>query len=120
MSDVKFTLYLKKAGLASRNIVHLPVKSLYVVSVSAFILQAELQYEMDHKISNSFRNSLLGSALMWIPFVIQNAWSLIQWKNTADPDPGVVIPDPGAVIPRIPPFLGLWSLIPYTLLRPSL
>ena len=34
--NVKFSLYLKKAGLASRNIVHLQ-KSPCVVSVSAFI-----------------------------------------------------------------------------------
>ena len=32
-----FPLYLKKAGLASRNIVHLQKKKFYVVSVSAFI-----------------------------------------------------------------------------------
>ena len=34
--NVKFSLYLKKAGLANRNIVHIQ-KSFYVVSVSAFI-----------------------------------------------------------------------------------
>ena len=33
--NVKFPLYLKKAGLASRNIVHHP-KKFYVVSVSTF------------------------------------------------------------------------------------
>ena len=38
MPQCKFSLYLKKAGLASRNIVHLKKKSFYVVSVFAFII----------------------------------------------------------------------------------
>jgi hypothetical protein len=37
LSNVKFSLYLKKAGLASQNIVQLVKKSSYVVSVSAFV-----------------------------------------------------------------------------------
>ena len=36
LAELEFSLYLKKAGLASRNIVHIQ-KSFYVVSVSAFI-----------------------------------------------------------------------------------
>ena len=36
-SQFLLSLYLKKAGLASRNIVHLPKRSFYVVSTSAFI-----------------------------------------------------------------------------------
>ena len=38
MPQCKFSLYLKKAGLASRNIVHFKKKSFYVVSVFAFII----------------------------------------------------------------------------------
>ena len=55
-SYVKFTLYLKKAGLASRNIVHLRKKhSFYVVSVSAsiFFIARSLYwfnvYQQDHR-----------------------------------------------------------------------
>ena len=36
-TNAKLSLYLKKAGLASRNIVHLKKRSFYVVSTSAFI-----------------------------------------------------------------------------------
>ena len=38
MPQCKFSLYLKKAGLASRNIVHFLKKSFYVVSVFALII----------------------------------------------------------------------------------
>ena len=38
MPQCKFSLYLKKAGLASRNIVHFFKKSFYVVSVFALII----------------------------------------------------------------------------------
>ena len=38
MPQCKFSLYLKKAGLASRNIVHFKKKPFYVVSVFAFII----------------------------------------------------------------------------------
>ena len=41
MPQCKFSLYLKKAGLASRNIVHFKKKSFYVVSVFAFIIIIE-------------------------------------------------------------------------------
>ena len=50
--------------------------------------------------------------------LIQNAWSLIQWKTPLIPIPGVVILDPGAVIPDPTLFFCPWSLIPYTSLRP--
>ena len=45
--------------------------------------------------------------------LIQNAWSLIQWKTPLIPIPGVMIPDPGSH-----PFFSPWSLIPYNSLRP--
>ena len=37
MESIFSLLYLKKAGLASRNIVHIQKRSFYVVSTSAFI-----------------------------------------------------------------------------------
>ena len=43
---VKFSLYLKKAGLASRNMVqHLPKKSFHVVSVSASIFLISMPFD---------------------------------------------------------------------------
>ena len=38
--NVKFSLYLKEAGLASRNIANLKKKSSYVLSISAFLFFA--------------------------------------------------------------------------------
>ena len=45
MPQCKFSLYLKKAGLASRNIVHLLKKSFYVVSVFALIIIIKAETE---------------------------------------------------------------------------
>ena len=45
--NVKFSLYLKKGGLASRDIVHLQKNSFYVVSVSAFLLTLHFICEAD-------------------------------------------------------------------------
>ena len=43
MPQCKFSLYLKKAGLASQNIVHFLKKSFYVVTVSALV-QTTVEY----------------------------------------------------------------------------
>ena len=44
--NVKFSLYLKKAGLARRNMVqHLPKKTFHVVSVSASIFLISMSFD---------------------------------------------------------------------------
>ena len=45
MPQCKFSLYLKKAGLASRNIAHFLKKSFYVVSVFALII---IKFKISH------------------------------------------------------------------------
>ena len=71
------------------------------VSLPKFLIPGSKRYENFDPLSRKI-------------LLIQNAWSLIQWKTPLIPIPGVVIPDPGAVIPDLTLFLTLdaWSHIP--------